>query len=206
MKRVAVLMDGGFVGKAIGAHADPQFQAQRVVRLAEACLDADEEIFRIYYYDCAPYAGKRKDLGGVVVDFQAKRQFQYQTDLLQAIGGKPFTAVRLGEVRFRGWRPRKHITGRLRRQGSITLSPRDFEPNFQQKGVDMRVGLDVATLSIGKLVDRIILVAADSDFIAAMKLARREGMQIALAKLGQPCVAELDKHADLYREPNLTVI
>lgn len=202
-KRVAVLMDGGFVSKSIKPHADPNSQAGRIIKLAEACLESDEELFRIFYYDCAPYGGKRTDLQGNQVDFKLKKQFEYQTALLKALGAKPFTAVRLGEVRFRGWKPRKHVVSRLRATHNALITPRDFEPNFQQKGVDMRVGLDVATLAIGKVVDRIVLVAADSDFIPAMKLARREGVQIAIAMLGQLHVEELANHADMYREPNL---
>ena len=208
-KRAAILMDGGFVTKVIGRDADPRIQASRMVKLAEACiLPDDEELFRLFYYDCAPYGGKRKDLSGGLVDFSLKQQFEYQTQLLGEIGTKEYVAVRLGEVRFRGWKPRKHVGNRIWRAGvaGFRIYPKDFEANFQQKGVDMRVGLDVATLSMNRLVERIVLVAADSDFIPAMKLARREGVQIVLAKLGQKSVKELEGHADLYREPDYAKI
>jgi uncharacterized LabA/DUF88 family protein len=55
--------------------------------------------------------------------------------------------------------------------------------NFEQKGVDMRIGIDVATLSLKKVVDRIILFSGDTDMIPAMKLARREGLQVFVVKL-----------------------
>jgi uncharacterized LabA/DUF88 family protein len=41
----------------------------------------------------------------------------------------------------------------------------------------MRIGLDIASLSYKKQVDQIILIAGDSDFVPAAKLARREGCQ-----------------------------
>lgn len=208
-KRVAILMDGGFVTKVIGRNANPRVQAARMVKLAEACILPDyEELFRLFYYDCAPYGGERRDLSGGMVDFSQKQQFHYQTELLEEIGTKEYVAVRLGEVRFRGWKPRKHVGNQIWRAGGsgVKIYPKDFEANFQQKGVDMRVGLDVATLSMNHLVERIVLVAADSDFIPAMKLARREGVQIVLAKLDQKSVKELESHADLYREPDYTKI
>ena len=42
----------------------------------------------------------------------------------------------------------------------------------------------VATLSIKKQVDRIVLLSGDQDMIPAIKLARREGIQIILGTIG----------------------
>lgn len=44
----------------------------------------------------------------------------------------------------------------------------------------MGVGIDVATVSLKKLVDRIVLFSGDQDTIPAMKLARCEGVQVFL--------------------------
>jgi uncharacterized LabA/DUF88 family protein len=56
----------------------------------------------------------------------------------------------------------------------------DFEANIQQKGVDIKIGLDVAWISQHNAINRIILLSADTDFVPAMKLARRQGVQITL--------------------------
>jgi uncharacterized LabA/DUF88 family protein len=56
-------------------------------------------------------------------------------------------------------------------------------PNFEQKGVDMRIGIDVVTLSLKKIVERIILFSGDIDMIPAMKLGCREGLQVFVVKL-----------------------
>jgi uncharacterized LabA/DUF88 family protein len=48
----------------------------------------------------------------------------------------------------------------------------------------MRIGIDVATLALKHTVDRIILFSGDADMIPAIKLARREGVQVYLVKLG----------------------
>jgi len=63
----------------------------------------------------------------------------------------------------------------------------------------MRIGIDVATLTLKRLVDRIILISGDTDMIPAMKLARREGAQVVLVEIAGPIHKELDEDADLVR-------
>ncbi|MDT5157346.1 MAG: hypothetical protein QOH51_1703 [Acidobacteriota bacterium] len=48
----------------------------------------------------------------------------------------------------------------------------------------MKIGLDVAWLASKSIVEKIILVMADSDLIPAMKFARREGVQVVLVTMG----------------------
>lgn len=78
-----------------------------------------------------------------------------------------------------------------------TLRAMDLEPVFIQKGVDMRIGLDIASLALKRLVDAILLVTADADMIPAMKLARREGLRVFLHTMDTPNRRdELLAHAD----------
>ena len=58
------------------------------------------------------------------------------------------------------------------------LTDEDFAPGFRQKAVDMRIGIDIASLTLKKQADTIVLVAGDSDFAPAAKLARREGEEM----------------------------
>jgi uncharacterized LabA/DUF88 family protein len=71
----------------------------------------------------------------------------------------------------------------IRGTANLPPQPSDMVPNLQQKGVDMRIGMDVAALAIKRLVERIILFSGDTDMIPAMKLARREGLQVFVVKL-----------------------
>jgi uncharacterized LabA/DUF88 family protein len=81
------------------------------------------------------------------------------------------------------------------------LSDADFKPVFEQKGVDMRIGLDISLYSQTKAVDRIILLSGDTDCIAAMKHARKSGLQMVLINLPNERIAqELLAHADSRRE------
>ncbi len=68
--------------------------------------------------------------------------------------------------------------------------------DLRQKGVDMRIGLDIASLTLKRLAKTIVLIAGDSDFVPAAKLARREGMQFILDPLWQRVNDDLFEHID----------
>lgn len=68
--------------------------------------------------------------------------------------------------------------------------------DLRQKGVDMRVGLDIASITLKRLASTIILVAGDADFVPAAKLARREGLQFILDPLWQSVSDDLFEHID----------
>jgi uncharacterized LabA/DUF88 family protein len=69
-------------------------------------------------------------------------------------------------------------------------------PGFRQKGVDMRIGVDIASITLKKLANTIVLVSGDSDFVPAAKLARREGMEFILDPLWQSVNNDLFEHID----------
>lgn len=73
--------------------------------------------------------------------------------------------------------------------GSVSLG-------LRQKGVDMRIGVDITSLTLKRQVDTIILVAGDSDFVPAAKLARREGIQFILDPLWHKVNADQFEHID----------
>ena len=81
------------------------------------------------------------------------------------------------------------------------FSDDDFKPDFEQKGVDMRIGLDIASYSASKAIDRIILVSGDTDCIPAMKHGRKAGLQIVFVTFpGHRVAAEMLEHADYKRD------
>lgn len=65
----------------------------------------------------------------------------------------------------------------------------------------MRIGLDIASLSYKKLVDQIILISGDSDFVPASKLARREGIDFILDAMNMGIEDDLNEHIDGLRSP-----
>jgi uncharacterized LabA/DUF88 family protein len=68
--------------------------------------------------------------------------------------------------------------------------------DIKQKGVDMKIGVDIASLAYKKQVDRIILIAGDSDFVPASKLARREGIDFILDPMWNHINPDLFEHID----------
>jgi uncharacterized LabA/DUF88 family protein len=77
-----------------------------------------------------------------------------------------------------------------------TLTDADFEYDVRQKGTDMRVGLDIASVTYKRHVDQIVLVAGDADFVPAAKLARREGIDFILDPMWGPIADDLHEHID----------
>jgi uncharacterized LabA/DUF88 family protein len=107
-------------------------------------------------------------------------------------------AYRKGELLFKGW----SVSSRALED--LVAKPRpldmdDLAPELIQKRVDMKIGLDVAWMASKRIVDRIILVTADTDFIPAMKFARREGTQVSLVPMGVNLRTSLREHADEVR-------
>jgi uncharacterized LabA/DUF88 family protein len=191
MKKVAILIDGGHVGAIAKKKAGRHFDADFVERLAMTCAIATEEIQRILYYDCDPYIGKVKmPVSGLMRDFAASNQ------LTRELARKDLIAVRRGVLKFRGWVPRT-----IPIAGGTPLSDADFKPSFEQKGVDMRIGLDMANYAANRAVELIALCSNDTDCVPAMKYARRAGLQVALICIPH-CLPtpELVAHCDFVRK------
>lgn len=188
MKSTIVLIDGGFLrsqAKKAHKHYDPVF----IEKFAHSCIAADEECLRILYYDCAPYVGSAiQPVSGT------PRQFTGSDRWLHDIAALDLFAVRRGVLKFRGFkRDAKAMPG-------AALTDADFSPQFEQKGVDMRIGLDIAAYSAEHLANRIILITNDTDCVPAMKFARKAGLQTILIKVPN-CnpTPELVAHADFKR-------
>ena len=126
--------------------------------IAHACVAGDETLLRVLYYDCAPYRGNpRLPVSGEPALFQGSDEW------LKVLAAKPHFAVRLGTLKFRGFEPKRVPIA------SFALSDEDFRLRFEQKGVDMRLGLDIASYAADRSVDRIILVTGDTDCLPVMK-------------------------------------
>lgn len=188
MVRVAVLIDGGHT-RVLARQAGFTYNPDYIEKIALACIEPGEATLRFLYYDCAPYVGSvRLPVSGEAHEFNGSDAW------LKALAAKNLFAVRLGVLKFRGFKPRKiPITDR-------PLTDADFVPDFEQKGVDMRIGLDIANHAHARTVDRVILVTGDTDCIPAMKQARIAGLQVVLITFpGRPAPPELLWHSDFER-------
>ncbi|MCH8539499.1 MAG: NYN domain-containing protein [Opitutales bacterium] len=76
------------------------------------------------------------------------------------------------------------------------LEADDVRLSLRQKGVDMRIGIDISTIALKKQADTIILITGDSDFVPAAKVARREGVEFLLDPLWHSINSDLHEHVD----------
>jgi uncharacterized LabA/DUF88 family protein len=109
-------------------------------------------------------------------------------------------ALRLGEIPTSQvrWQLKaevlKELTNGKRRWEELTDD--DFRLDLRQKGVDMRLGLDIASLAYKQQVNQIVLISGDADFVPAAKLARREGIDFMLDPMWATIRPALYEHID----------
>ncbi len=188
--KTALLIDGGYLrasAKISGKTYDNPF----IESFSKICPIPFEYLFRVFYYDAPQFRGTRAlPVSGNPVSFQSSDQ--WLTDLAKL---ERF-AVRRGAIGFRGWKPKQTPIS------SGMLTDEDFTPVFEQKGVDMRIGLDIAEFSERRTVDRILVVSGDTDMVPALKRARKSGLEVGLVQLPKPNADlhdELLAHSDFVR-------
>lgn len=195
-KRTIMLIDGGHL-RAVARGQKINFDPDFIEDFAQGLSDASgEDLMKVLYYDARPYNGVQKKPVS-----REEHSFSASGDWLDELAKRDLFAVRLGQLKFRGWV--------LKAPERLTQAPedKDFSPSFEQKGVDMRIGLDIALISSARTYDRIILVSADTDIIPALKEARRAGIQVVLTQLPlktglehrQTLRDELRSHGDFHR-------
>lgn len=200
----AILLDGGFLTKKLYAQHRRDATADDIVaecdRLRALDLVKEYELLRIYYYDATPAAGTvpqpvtRASYNLSTTDRYRKSQALFDTLVL-----KPHFALRMGEVNLspEKWRIKPSVTKELVKTGPRPLTDSDFLPDLKQKGVDMRIGMDMARLCLRDMIRAVIVVTGDSDFVPAFKFVRREGVKVFLDPMGHNVRQELRQHSDV---------
>ncbi|MEB7421323.1 NYN domain-containing protein [Staphylococcus arlettae] len=204
MKKVAIIVDGQFLLHRIrDAQSSTQYPnlEDQYNFLTNLINSNDEELFRIFYYQGSPNKQTvDKPISKDKINFSESQINKYSSNLITELSNKDFVAMRLGDTFFRGWKLKNPVLEKIRKgiiKDTSKLTDDDFTPDFQQKGVDIKIGLDVAWLSNNNIVDRIYMVTGDADFIPALKQARRDGIQIKLVKIGTKKINnDLLKHSD----------
>jgi uncharacterized LabA/DUF88 family protein len=159
-----------------------------------------DRLLRILVYDCRPLAKRvHNPISGRCVDFAESQTFRFRTELHRQLLCLRKVALRYGELADRNrWSIRDRATKRLlnRTLRMEDLHDDDVVYDVSQKGVDTKMSLDIASLAYKRLVDRIVLVTGDSDFVPAAKLARREGLDVVLDPLWGYVAPSLHEHID----------
>ncbi len=205
MRNFAVLIDGGFAKRKLNK-ANQIVEAddfEKLILKIKSTPPLNEmNLHRVYYYDSTPLvSAHKKPLHGGVIKYGETEIAKNSNNLFDKLSKKPYFALRLGELSFEGWQIRSATLDKAKTE-KLEISHDDLKPKIKQKGVDMRIGMDIAALTLKKQVQVIVLVTGDSDFIPAMKFARREGANLFLVTLGHHVKPAMLEHSDLVIEIN----
>ena len=198
-----MLLDGGFVTKKLQSYNGRAATADDVVALCDRLRKMPEvgeyELLRIYYYDAWPADKKiKRPISGQGYNLASTERFRHSQSLFDQLVMRPGFALRMGETRLTptGWKLKNHAIKELKK-GPRSLADADFDLDVSQKGVDLRIGMDMARLALRELVRAVVVVTADSDFVPVFKFVRREGVKVILDTMGHKSVrSELKAHAD----------
>ena len=202
-RRFAILLDGAYVLRRIRTTRKLDTRPE-VGHVLEECarirghpLLQGLELLRVYWYDARPATSSvTNPVSRTKTHLGRSPVFHAASSFLQELELERDMALRLGEVSVTSsWQLRQRSLGELAATGR-PLHADDLKPDIQQKGVDLRIGLDMARLALRDLVSTIVVVTGDSDMIPAFKFVRREGIRVVLDDLGGPVKRELRVHAD----------
>lgn len=201
-RKYAILIDGGFVKKKLKARNGhfptvAEIEAE-VTRIKVHPHLADYSLLRVYFYDAPPASGILKNpLDGSDTDLAGHPHHGPNIGLHQALELQPDMALRMGECVVHGWQLGPAALKNLEQNGPRIVTASDLVPNIEQKGVDLRIGLDIARLAIRQFVDVIVVVTGDSDMVPAFKFARREGLRVYLDHMSHGVKRDLKAHVDI---------
>ena len=209
--KVAILIDGGFYRKraySVFGDVSPEKRANELDSYCRRHLKETinniphvHDLYRIFYYDCRP---SKKAVFNPITrkseELSETNMYSWTTAFLEELKKKRKFAVRLGEISDSGLgyylppaKTKELLLGKIKIED---LNKNDLNLSIIQKGVDMRIGLDIASMTYKKQVSQIVLISGDSDFVPAAKLARREGIDFVLDPLGARIKDGLMEHID----------
>ena len=111
------------------------------------------ERFRAYYYHCAPFQSSNPTP-------EEKSRMESFERFRRALERIPRFTVRLGR-----------LARRDREDGSFY---------YEQKGVDLQMGLDIASVALLGRVDVVVIVSGDSDLLPAVHYVKDRGLLVCL--------------------------
>ena len=209
-EKTAILVDGGFYKKRAQAHFGRKPAQDRADELERYCsLHVKDKngsdrrsLYRVFYYDCPPIDKTIfHPLTMENINLGRSETYAWTNDFFHALKQKRKFALRLGRLSEigHGYSLNPGAVKKLCRK-TITVDDLDKDSDFtietKQKGVDMRIGIDIAHLAYKRLVSQIILVSGDSDFVPAAKLARREGIDFIIDPMKSHIADDLLEHVD----------
>lgn len=212
-RKVAIFVDAGFFIRLFTNKIDPEMTmspeklAKEMWRYWIRHVDRNhEELYRIYFYDCPPLTNKvQHPITGKEINFANSNITKYKQALHEHLIHQPYVACRMGQLSV----DTKTDWGFIRTdnvhnfkkliKGEVLveqIEPNNISLRPKQKGVDMKLGVDITSVVLKKLANKIVLISGDSDFVPAAKLARVEGAHFILDAMGREVKGDLAEHID----------
>lgn len=207
-KKTAILIDGAFYryrSYHFWGELSPHERADELERYCKRHIGKyyeKRELYRIFYYDCSPSSKSiYHPLLKKSVDLSKTPLYQWTEEFFEELKKRRKFALRLGILSDENanYALTPHSVRKLcdKKISVEDLREQDFKiTNLEQKCVDMKIGIDIATLAYKKQVDQIILIAGDCDFVPASKCARREGIDFILDPMRSSIKPALFEHID----------
>lgn len=215
--RTAILVDGGFYRKRACHLWGEKSPKERANELRDYCYlhlrDKYENryLYRVFYYDCPPITESINVMNPLTrknINLSKTDDCKWSVAFLDELKHQRKFALRMGRLSTNQTHYMlKYDSLKKLCAGTITLSDLtddDFYLNLEQKGVDMRIGIDISSLAFKKQVDQLILISGDSDFVPAAKQARREGIDFILDPMHSTIKPDLFEHIDGIRTPRFS--
>lgn len=203
--RMALLVDGGFYLKRAKSLRGKKTARGRADELIKYCHDHAKhegaEIYRVFYYDCDPLDKKVYHPAlGRTVDLGKTDDYDWKRSFFDELARKRKVAIRKGQE-LEGsceYVLKRDVVKALvnGKRDAKSLTTGDFVLDIQQKGVDVRIGLDLALIAHERFADQIVLITGDSDFVPAAKYARRHGIDFIIDPMWHPFRPDLGVHTD----------
>ncbi|MBM3469648.1 MAG: NYN domain-containing protein [Armatimonadetes bacterium] len=151
-RQTAVFIDGGYWSAVLR----DEFGLARIDfgRLVEF-MAGGNALLRAYYYNCMPYQGNPPTQ-------EESERYARARRFMDALSRLPRFEIRLGKLEYRG------------------IDATDGKQIFEQKRVDIMLGVDMVLLAAKQRIDRAAILTGDSDFIPALKVAKIEGILVHL--------------------------
>lgn len=208
--KVAILIDGGFFIRRLNFFCRPEelWNVQYTTKMIRILCNEHanrlgQQIYRIFFYDCPPFeTGIHNPLTHKFIKFKESPIYKFKSELFENLRKMRKMALRLGRLNLDdvcSWQIKAgKIKELLAKKITVDdLNPdTDIMPNIRQKQVDIKIGVDIASMALKHQVDSIVLVAGDGDFVPASKLARREGIDFILDPMWAPINPDLNEHVD----------
>lgn len=151
--RLAIFIDGGYLDRVIRDLNSSRISYDRLARHISDTVYRGIDLLRTYYYNCPPYQSSPPTA-------EEKARTSKKQAFYDALQRLPRFEVRMGR-----------LAKRTEADGTV---------RFEQKLVDVLLSVDLVMLSTTRQITHAAIIAGDSDFIPAIKVAKNNGVAVWL--------------------------